>query len=116
MPTPVVATLTLTPGSSGGYDVGDQVTASVAITDTADPPNAVDPTTLVFRTLPPGSVDTTLTYGTDAALVKDATGAYHVDVSLVRAGTWHFRWKGTGTAVFAEEAEIMVRASAFPNP
>ena len=37
-------------------------------------------------------------------------------LALDQAGRWTVRWKGSGAVVFAEERQITVRTSAFPNP
>ena len=73
----------------------------------------VDPATVRFKYKNPSGTITTLTYLTDAALVKDATGEYHVDVDASVSGTWHYRWESTGTNQAADEGKFEVAESAF---
>lgn len=75
----------------------------------------VDPSVVRVKYRAPGQTvgdQTTLLYGTDAAVVKDATGKYHVDVDTTnKAGTWRFRWESTGSGQAANEGEFVVDAS-----
>ena len=48
-----------------------------------------------------------------AALVKDSTGVYHLDVSASAVGQWYYRWEGTGAVEQADEGTFVVEASAF---
>jgi hypothetical protein len=93
------------------YDVGDLVRCSATFTDQDD--TAVDPTGIAFKVKTPAGVTTTYTYGTDAALVRDSTGNYHVDVSMTAAGLWPYRWASTGTGQAAAEGQLLVEASRF---
>lgn len=95
-------------------DIGDSVTASVVVTSTAGV--ATNPTTTVLRIQPPTGSETVLTYGVDAAIVRDSTGHFHADITATEAGAWKLRWKGTGAAIFAEEQSFIVRVSSFANP
>lgn len=67
-----------------------------------------DPTTVTFKYKKPSGTITTLVYGTDAAVVKDATGKYHVDVTTDEKNEWNFRFEGTGTCTAVEEAAFNV--------
>jgi len=88
------------------YDVGDLVTCSAtfAVNDTP-----TDPTVLTFSFKTPAGTTTTYTYGTDAALVRDSAGAFHVDVPVDAEGVWHYRFAGTGAATAAEERRFYTR-------
>jgi len=46
---------------------------------------------------PSASAPTVLTYGIDAALVKEATGEYYVDLLLDEAGLWKGATRATGS-------------------
>lgn len=70
-----------------------------------------DPGGLVFKSKSPTGVVATLTYGVDAALVKDAVGQYHVDLTLSAAGTWKYRWECTGTNAGANQGTMSVAAA-----
>jgi hypothetical protein len=70
-----------------------------------------DPTTVQCLYKDPNNNVTTLVYGTDEALVRDATGKYHVDISASIAGNWWYRFEATGPVVAANEAEFVVSLS-----
>lgn len=55
-----------------------------------------DPTTLTFKFEKPDGVETTYIYGTDAELVRDSVGKFHVELTLDQAGTWIWRQESTG--------------------
>lgn len=93
------------------YDVGDLVRCTGTFTTAAGA--ATDPTVVGCKVLPPGGTVTTYVYGTDAALVKDSTGVYHVDVSGTVAGYWNYRFYSTGTGQAAGEEAFSIAASAF---
>ena len=93
------------------HDKGDLVRSTATFTNTAG--TATDPTTVVCKVRTPAGVVTTYTYGTDAALVKSATGVYYVDVSLTAVGQWWVRWEGTGTVQQAEEDTFLADESRF---
>jgi hypothetical protein len=75
-----------------------------------------DPTTIKFKYITPAGTETTLVYGTDAALVRSGTGVYYVDLLLDTAGTWMLRWVGTGAATAADEFSVRVEQTAFASP
>ncbi|MDL1909699.1 hypothetical protein FBQ81_03245 [Chloroflexi bacterium CFX6] len=72
-----------------------------------------DPTTVSAKVKSPSGTVTTYVYLTDAALVRDSAGAFHLDVVALLSGQWHFRFEGTGTCTAVEESVFNVR-SAFP--
>jgi hypothetical protein len=73
----------------------------------------VDPPVVRFKHETPGGVETTLIYGTDAALTKESVGRYLATVDLNAGGTWHFRWETTGAFQGAREFSRTVAASEF---
>jgi len=91
------------------YDTGDLVRVTGTFTTAAGV--ALDPTALYLKYKNPAGTVTTLTYGVDAAVVKDSTGVYHVDISATTAGVWMYRWYSTGTGQAAEEHWFTVNAS-----
>lgn len=93
------------------YDRGDVVRVSAAFTNPAGA--ATDPTTVRVLYKYFESAVTTLVYPTDAALVKDSTGNYHVDIDLIAEGVWSIRIEGTGVLTAAAELQVNVRDSAF---
>ena len=54
---------------------------------------------------PDGTV-TSYLEGTDAELVKDGAGLFHVDWLLAQVGKHYFRWIGTGAAAEADGGEF----------
>lgn len=70
---------------------------------------AIDPTAVFCKYENPAGTLVTLTYGTDAALVKDATGDYHVNIdtggaSATVVGTWTVLGYSTGTGQAAVQS------------
>lgn len=95
------------------YHVGDLVRISATWTNAAG--TAIDPTAVLAQYRDPGGTTTSLVYGVDAALVKDSTGNYHVDVDADEAGWWHYRFYSTGTGqAAAEPSSFYVEASSLP--
>ena len=89
------------------YDVGDLARVTGTFTNSAG--TAVDPTVVKLSYKDPSENITTLTYGTDASVIKSATGVYYCDVSIDEAGVWWFRWWATGTGQSASESWFDVR-------
>ena len=96
------------------FDQGDLVRVSATFTDVGTG-LAADPTSVFFDWVEEsdGTV-TQLIYGTDADLVKDSTGNYHVDINTSTIGgivTWRFY--STGTDQYsATEDSFYVRPSS----
>lgn len=106
----------------GGFFIGDSVAINsyhigdlrrIAGAFKNDAGTATDPTTVRFEFLTPAGVKTTYVYPTNAQLVKDSTGNYHVDLTLTEAGLWFYRWEGEGAVHEADEGEFMVQPSGF---
>lgn len=93
------------------YDKGDMVRVTGAFTTSAG--TATDPGVVRFKFRTPAGVTTTYTYLTDAQLVKDSVGNYHVDLNASESDKWPYRWEATGTGQSAAEDEFFVRPSAF---
>ena len=89
------------------HDLGDLVRVSGEFRNSTN--DLADPTAvnLSFRT--PAGVTTTYIYSTDAELVKDTTGKYHVDIDANESGVWYYRFFSTGTGQAAEERQFVVR-------
>lgn len=77
-----------------GYNVGDRVRCTGTIKDSND--TAIDPAVVKGWYRTPAEVVTTLTYGTDVALVKDSTGAYHFDLDVDVPGRYFYGFYSTG--------------------
>jgi hypothetical protein len=92
------------------YVVGAEVRVSATYTVAGV---LTDPTTVTVRIKTPGGTKTTYVYGQDGEVVRDSTGAYHLDVTASVAGYWHYRFEGTGVAAGAKESKFNVNSSAF---
>lgn len=71
------------------YQRGDLVRTTATFTNLGG--TATDPTTVTATVTNPAGSATAYVYGTDAALVKSATGVYYVDVDanlVVAPRTW----------------------------
>lgn len=90
---------------------GQVVRAAVVFTDSGG--DEVDPTGVTARIKPPSGSTLVYVHGTDAELVKDEVGEYHVDVDANLAGTWYVRFEGTGTYQAAAEHSFKVAVGAF---
>ena len=73
-----------------------------------------DPTVVTFKMEKPDGSVQTYVYGTDAQLVKDATGYYHVDWLTALQGAHTYRFAGTGTVCpAAAEGQFRTQYSPF---
>ncbi len=81
----------LTPAA--GVVTGETKRITTTVTDSAG--DAADPNALTFAVTTPAAATTTYTYGTDAELVKSATGIYYVDYTFATAGMYHVVWTAT---------------------
>lgn len=72
-----------------------------------------NPTAVTFKARTPSGTVTTYVYGTDAQLVRLATGQYYVDLPVTEQGEWWYRFEGTGTVTAASEAFLVVKESHF---
>lgn len=93
------------------YAVGSLVRASVFFTDLNGA--ATDPTTITAKYQNPAGQETSKTYVTDPEVVKDSTGRYHIDITVATAGTWYYRWNGTGAVVAAVEKSFIADSTEF---
>lgn len=88
------------------YHAGDAVRCTVTFRDLAGV--VADPTAVVAKYRNGSGAVTTKTYGVDAEVVKSSTGVYYIDITPDAAGTWHYRFSGTGAVIAAEEASFSV--------
>lgn len=89
------------------YHIGDKVRCTGTIAQTNG--TNIDPTTVRAWYRMPGSagIVTTLIYGTDAALVKSATGIYYMDVDVDTQGTYYYGFYSTGTGKAASSDGVL---------
>lgn len=83
------------------YDVGDVATVTASFTNAAGA--AADPTTVTLVVQAPDGTQTTPT--PTSAVV----GTWTADVSVTQAGTWWYRFEGTGAIQTAGEGMFRVR-------
>ena len=88
---------------------GNQPLLNVLFTDKNGVPT--DPTTVKFKITDPTGVETTYVYLTDAQLVKDSTGAYHVAWPFTMGGEWAYRFEGTGAVMAAAQSTVICQAA-----
>ena len=93
------------------YALGALVRVSVTFTNLAGAP--ADPTEVTAKIKKPDGTVTALVYGTHAALVKDDTGDYHVDIDASMEGQWFYRFEGTDAVQAVVEGEFVVGDSQF---
>lgn len=91
------------------YVLGNLVRVTFSVTDEAGTP--ADPDTVTLRVQRHSDTETVYVNGTDAIVVKDATGEYHADLDPTDKGLWHWRWEGTGTVEAAAEGYFSVTTS-----
>lgn len=89
------------------YDIGDIVRISASFKNSAS--SLIDPTSASMLYKDPSGSKTSLVYAVDAALVKDNTGLYHVDLTIDESGRWYTRWSSSGTGQATEESFFDVR-------
>jgi hypothetical protein len=93
------------------YDKGDLVQLPASFVDQNASP--ADPGGVSVKFQQPDGAITTYVYGADIAVVKDATGEYHLDVIVNLSGVWKYKWFGTGLVQTAEGGQFTVKPSAI---
>jgi len=102
------------------YDVGDTVVLiatfrarSISVTTANNEPvvtypDLTDPTTVTLSVEDPSGNVASYTYAA-AEITQQATGIYYYEQAVDEAGTWQYRWVGTGDCAAAEEGEFVAR-------
>lgn len=93
------------------FDVGRKIRLGMNLTDIAGA--AADPGALTLKVQEPSGYVTTLTWQTDAGLVRGALGTFYVDWDIDQAGLHRYRWESAGNAQSAAESAFTARASSF---
>lgn len=91
------------------FQVGDKVRVSAAFTDASE--TAADPGGVLCKVREPDGTITTYTYGSDADLVKDSTGNYHVDFLTAQSGRHRYGFYGITSGQAVAESEFRVQPS-----
>lgn len=87
-------------------------TKRVSVIFTDDDEEYVDPTTVSLTVRDSHNNELTYVYGTDAAVIRDTTGNYHVDIVPTFGGKWQVAWKSTGPVTRIEDY-FLVQQSDF---
>lgn len=90
------------------YKLGQKVRCKVSFKVNG---TLTDPTTVTAKIKAPSGNVSTYVYGTDAELVRESTGVYHVDVVTDEKRQWYFRFEGTGTCTAVEEKAFGARTA-----
>ena len=90
------------------YIAGDLVRVSAVFTVAGA---ATDPTIVRCKHKTPGGTTVTWVYLTDNQVVRDSVGVFRADIDANAAGTWNFRWEGTGVAQGAAQGSFEVTAA-----
>ena len=101
--------------STYDYDIGDRAKIYTS-TPFYDVDNAVDvdPTTVTFTVKTPAGVSTDYVYGVDAAVKREATGDYYMEINITAAKSWYYRIAGldaSGDYMGASEGQLNVKVS-----
>lgn len=89
------------------FDIGDLITLRATFRENVDSaPTEADPTLVVCRVKKPDGNVSTPAVTNDAGL-----GKFSVEVALDQAGTWRYRFEGTGAVIAAGERRFRVRRS-----
>lgn len=95
------------------YEINKTIHIAEAFLNTSSA--AADPTTVVFKYRARGGTIVSYAYSTDAQLVRDSLGNYHVDLSLTVPGLWEYEFLGTGTVAQATNGSFLVSPNAFDS-
>jgi hypothetical protein len=74
--------------------------------------NEADPEVVALKVMNPSGQISTYTFA-NGEVTRDAVGKFDKSIDLPTAGTWKYRWEGSGTVTAATEAEIEVLRSVF---
>ena len=95
------------------YDIGDlaRAVASFVGTDGVTPAN---PSQVHFLLMNPLGTVSTYVYGAaGASILLVGTAAYARDFTITTAGSWFYRWEGTGAVQAADEWSLLAAPSKF---
>ena len=67
-----------------------------------------DPTTITLRHTEPGAAAVNYVYGTDAEVIRESLGIFHVDYIADAVGEHKWRWLGTGAVQIAIKGGFIV--------
>lgn len=68
-----------------------------------------DPTTITFTMKDGAGTLTSKVHVTDAEVIKESTGIYHLLYTIIVAGRHNWGWKGTGSLIAARQTSFKVQ-------
>jgi hypothetical protein len=74
-----------------------------------------NPTVTTVRVRTPAGVETSYVYGTDAEVIRTATGRFYFDLTGTETGEYLVRFTGTGTVVAADSEKVRFTTSGFSS-
>lgn len=98
---------------ANSYYCGTDVKCEVYFYSDAAKTTLADPTTVKFRKKSPSGVVTEHVYGTDAALVKAATGHYYDIVNPDDGGRWEYVFRGSGAVAVTQPGYFEATETLF---
>ena len=90
------------------YQIGTRVRVNASFRDDSDV--LTDPTTVVAKYREPDGTEVTVDSGD---ILHPSTGIYSFDIDPDAAGTWDYRFEGTGALKAASESGFVVAVSRF---
>ena len=72
-----------------------------------------DPDNVELQIKTPAGTTSSHVYGVDGNVVQDSTGVYYYLLQLTAAGTYYYRWEGSGTLYAGGEEGLIVSPSKF---
>jgi len=90
------------------YQIGDRIKITVTFRNSAGV--LADPTSVAIMVKTPAGTESSEPPN------KDSVGIYSHQLTLTQSGKYHYRAKGTGSVVAANEGFFSVTTSAFTNP
>ena len=96
---------------AGSYDKQDSVRVTARFYNSSDV--LTDPSGVLCKIKKPDGSVSTYVYGTDAALVKQGTGIYYLDVDIDQVGIFIYRFEGSGGLKAASESKFTIKQSEF---
>jgi len=89
------------------YHVGDLVRSEAIFKDSNG--NQYDPSNVYCTVTDPDGNQHAYQYGVNPEIIKDNTGAYHLDINVTSAGTWCYSWKSTGNGQAVNAAKFFAK-------
>jgi hypothetical protein len=96
------------------YQIGDKIRIGATFRDPATR-TTTDPDIVRFRFKLPTGPESVYVFGTDAPLVREAVGVFHVDLPITEKDEWWYRWEADGTTGVVAEKSLQVDDTNFDS-